>query len=266
MRLFLLILIFFGGLSTSVSPNYSQEIQNSKVQNFNASTFSANHRTIINLTLTINALSNTSICEGDSVKLSTCHVSGNFFQWYLVVGGKSNTLMAIPGAINTTYYAKKYGDYLLISHDLNGMTYTSNTINIIVNPSPLVSILTNGNLNFCPNENVILTASTTSFNSFLWSNGDTHQSIVVNTAGFFSVAVKNLKNGCSTISPTVSTLLHAFKTDINFDGITNYTDYLMLIQQFNTNCVNCREDIDSDGIVKNEDFLKLLGDYNRACN
>ena len=40
----------------------------------------------------------------------------------------------------------------------------------------------------------------------------------------------------------------------------------MLIQQFNTNCVNCREDIDSDGIVKNEDFLKLLGDYNRACN
>lgn len=266
MRLFLLILIFFDGLSTSVSPNYSQEIRNSKVQNFNANTFSANHRTIINLTLTINALSNTSICDGDSVKLSTVHFCGSYYQWYFVVGGKSNTLMAISGAINTTYYAKKSGDYLLISHDLNGTTYTSNTINIIVNPSPLVSILTIGNLNFCPNENVILTASTTSFNSFLWSNGDTHQSIVVNTAGVFTVAVKDLKSGCTTISAPINTSLHAFKTDINFDGITNYTDYLMLIQQFNTSCLNCREDIDSDGIVKNEDFLKLLGDYNKSCN
>lgn len=50
-------------------------------------------------------------------------------------------------------------------------------------------ITANSNLTFCQGDSVTLTSS--SGNSYLWSNGNTTQSIVVKTAGIFSVTVNN---------------------------------------------------------------------------
>ncbi len=50
-------------------------------------------------------------------------------------------------------------------------------------------ITANNNLTFCQGDSVTLTSS--SGNSYLWSNGNTTQSIIVKTAGIFSVTVNN---------------------------------------------------------------------------
>jgi len=215
--------------------------------------------------LSINAFSNTVFCSGDSVELYTRYVLGNSYQWYSSQGGKICTNTLISGAIRPSYFANVSGDYFLSVLDQNGNLLTSNIINVTVNPSPIVNILTNGPLTFCQGGSVVLTASAMAGNSFQWSNGTNHQSVSLNASGSYSVSVTNLKNGCSTRSKSITVSVYTLRTDINIDGITDYSDYLLLIQMYNGNCLNCKEDIDQDGIVKNDDFLKLLGDYNLYC-
>lgn len=216
--------------------------------------------------ITIYAINYTTICEGDSVQLITQYTNGLSYQWYLVSNTKSGSILAVTGEISSSFYATKSGEYLLVVKDVLGASCITNSITVTVNPNPIVTILANGDLSFCPGSNVILSAITSPFTNFLWSNGNTHQSISVTNTGSFCVIVTNPKDGCSSISPTISTALYNLRTDINVDGITDYSDYLLLIQQFNNSCSNCSEDIDLDGVVNNEDFLKLLGDYSISCN
>jgi hypothetical protein len=53
--------------------------------------------------------------------------------------------------------------------------------------------------------------------------------------------------------------------DINNDGITDSSDFMLFLQQLNTTCSGCPEDINQDGVVDNEDFLQLLGHFNKSC-
>ncbi len=240
----------------------SRVIKKSKLKTKNINSKRLSSSTI---NLSISALSNTTFCSGDSVELITRYTLGMYYQWYSSQGGKvcSNTLIA--GATSSSYFAKVSGYYFLTVIDQSGNSITSNIINVTVNPSPQVNILTNGPLTFCEGSSVVLTVSTSAGNSFLWSNGVPRQSILVDTTGTYYAEVTNLKNGCKTISKTVVISVYTLRTDINKDGITDYADYLLLIQKYNNSCANCTEDIDQDGKIKNEDFLKLLGDYNLYC-
>ena len=131
-----------------------------------------------------------SFCQGDSVILtSSAHAS------YLWSGGKTTQSITV----------KQSGNYSVLV--TNGFSCTdSSAVSVVnVNPLPTANILANGPLSFCQGDSVKLTAS--SANSYLWSNGETTQSITVHNTGSFSVTVSNLK-GCQNVSSTVQVLVN----------------------------------------------------------
>ena len=72
------------------------------------------------------------------------------------------------------------------------------TMTIVVNPLPSIPTITaNGFLTFCDGENVVLTSSESTGNS--WSNGASTQSITVNSTGDYSVTYTDAF-GCSATS------------------------------------------------------------------
>lgn len=139
---------------------------------------------------TISAVGSTTFCQGGSVQLSSSESTGNLW---------SNNSQ-LP-SINVT----SSGDYSVTVTDINGCEGTSNLISVNVNPLPAIpTISANGPLTFCQGNNVVLTASSNTGNS--WSNQANTNSITVNSAGSYTVTNTN-SNGCSATSlPTVVTV------------------------------------------------------------
>ncbi|HQK98461.1 MAG TPA: choice-of-anchor L domain-containing protein, partial [Bacteroidia bacterium] len=128
------------------------------------------------------------ICPGDSIPLTlpTCRrpVWSN---------GDTNTVLMVtqPGV----YYGT-------ISNIIgSSFCFAFSSIITVASsiPNPLISLT--GNTNLCPDDSVILTS--TSGNSYLWSNGATTQSIVVHNAGTYSCTVTN-SSTCSATTPPVT--------------------------------------------------------------
>lgn len=74
----------------------------------------------------------TTICFSETAQLSTGYVNGETYQWQL---DGSN----LPGATSTSYLANQTGTYTCIAFNSCGNS-TSNAIDILVNPLPIVSI------------------------------------------------------------------------------------------------------------------------------
>lgn len=128
------------------------------------------------------------VCPGDSLLLTAS--GGSSYVWSTgVIGG---TLFA-PGA----------NSYFVIGTDANGCSDTSSTVNIGTNV-PVATITPAGPTTFCAGDSVTLTASAGT--NFLWSNGATTQSVVIQQAGPVSVSLTDL-NGCQATS-TPLTLTH----------------------------------------------------------
>ena len=96
---------------------------------------------------------------------------------------------------NTTLY--------VTATDTNGCVSTD-TINILIHPSDS-SITVSGSLAFCSGNSVTLTAA--SGQSYLWSNGDTTQSITINQSGSY-YALVTTANGCIDTSSTRTTTVY----------------------------------------------------------
>ncbi len=74
---------------------------------------------------------------------------------------------------------------------------------ITVHPTPVTPVITAGGpLSFCAGGSVLLTATAGIGYSYLWSNGATSQSIIVTTAGSYSVVVTD-SYGCQSAASTV---------------------------------------------------------------
>ena len=73
--------------------------------------------------------------------------------------------------------------------------------------TPTIKVI-EGNLDFCPGENVKLGAPS-GYSSYLWSNGETTQNITVNETGIYSVIVKNSSGTASDKSNELSVTLHS---------------------------------------------------------
>lgn len=83
---------------------------------------------------------------------------------------------------------------------------------------PTAAVTYNGPTVFCPGESLTLTSGDAS--SYLWSNGETTQSIVATTSGNYSVIAYN-EDGCSASSaPVVITVDPVSIPDIAADGDT----------------------------------------------
>ena len=146
-------------------------------------------------------------CEGESTTLTT----GSFNSYLWSTGATTQSIVVATG-----------GNYTVTVTDGNGCVGTSAAQAITVNPLPTPTITADGPTTFCEGDNVVLTSSAAS--SYLWSTGQTAQSITVTTTGSYSVTVTDA-NGCMNDSDPVDVTVNANPTPtITPDGPTQFCD------------------------------------------
>jgi hypothetical protein len=141
----------------------------------------------------IGADQNTLVCVGDSLQLSIQANSSETYQWY------SGTAM-IQGATDTIYYAQSNGDYAVRSTTINGCMILSEPYVVIYDDFPEY-VNANGATTFCQGGEIDLSSSSGS--NFLWSTGDTTQSIIVDSTGDYFLSFIDA-DGCPKVTDTVS--------------------------------------------------------------
>ena len=137
-------------------------------------------------TPSITASGPTTFCAGGSVVLSA--PASSAYLW-------SN------GATTQSITVSASGTFSVQVTDGSGCTSAASApVTVTVNPAPAATITPSGPTTFCTGGSVTLTAS--SGDAWLWSNGETTQSITVNAAGSYSVDVTS--GGCTASSTPVS--------------------------------------------------------------
>lgn len=150
-------------------------------------------------TTTITPSGNTTFCEGGNVTLSA--PPGHYgFEYQWKKDGDD-----IAGANNATFEASESGAYTCEVSIPNSCSTTSNTISVNVESAPLVNVTADGPLAFCEGESVTLTSSPGA--EYLWSNGETTQSISTDVPGNYAVTVTNA-GGCTGVSETYTVIVH----------------------------------------------------------
>ncbi len=129
----------------------------------------------------------TTFCTGGSVTLTSSAPTGNTWS----TGETTNSI-----TVSTS------GSYTVSVGGGSCMATSAPTI-ITVNPTPTATITPGGPTSFCAGGSVTLTAS--AGGSYLWSTGETTQSITASTSGSYTVTVTT--SGCSaTSAPTTVTV------------------------------------------------------------
>ncbi|MEN9994278.1 MAG: hypothetical protein RL762_935, partial [Bacteroidota bacterium] len=146
-------------------------------------------------TPTITANAPTTFCQGSSVILTG--TGGGTYAWNL--NGS-----AIANATSANLTATQAGNYTVTVTNANGCVATSAVRTIIVNPNPQPVIVASGPTSLCQGQSITLNTST--FDTYLWSSGQSTGAITVNTAGNFSVIVSAA--GCSGTSNTIVVTLN----------------------------------------------------------
>jgi len=154
----------------------------------------------------ISAGSATTFCQGDSVVLSA--PSGYSYLW-------SN------GATTSSITAKTAGTYSVVVTNANGCSVTSTPTTVTVNYIPTMAVTTTGSTSFCSGGSVTLTAAG-GFASYLWSNGATTQSIIVNASGSYTVTGYTA-SGCTSSSSATSVVVSALPVaSVSASGSTTF--------------------------------------------
>ena len=152
-----------------------------------------------------------SFCEGDSLDLTSSPAIS--YLW-------SN------GDTNQTIRVKSNGDFFVQVTDTSGcQSIPSATTTVTVYNLPPTPVITaNGSTDICEHDSVILTSSPGI--SYLWSTGDTTQSIAAKTAGDFSVQTIN-GVGCPSLpsgAVTITTRPAPLQPTITFTGNTTFCE------------------------------------------
>jgi uncharacterized repeat protein (TIGR03803 family) len=165
----------------------------------------SNHKVICNdpnansctqpVLVTPNGLINS--CVGGSILLS-CNQAPNYtYQW-----SRNGVLM--PGENTFQLQVTQAGFYTVIVYLNGACPVVSNPVQInFNNPTPAAPTITfnSGASNNCGNSNGTLTAAG-AFPSFIWSTGQTGQSININTAGTYTVIGQGTQ-GCDAVSAPI---------------------------------------------------------------
>lgn len=130
------------------------------------------------------------ICQGSTITLSS--TSANGYLW-----STGATTQSIDVSSSGTYWVRAYQSGNCFAQSVNNV--------VTVSPTPATpTISASGSLSLTSsNPTVVLTASTA--NSYLWSNGETTQSIIVSAAGSYTVTVYGSSSCSSTSTPTIVT-------------------------------------------------------------
>jgi len=126
----------------------------------------------------------TTFCDGDSLMLG---VNGGYAGYVWSTGETTQSIV-----VRTT------GRYSVLALDSNNCGTWSDSMDVLVHALPLPNIAASGPTEFCDHDSVTLTAPA-GFVSYLWSNGDTTESIVARISGDYTVSVTDT-NGCTNIS------------------------------------------------------------------
>ena len=189
-------------INATTSGNYSVTVTNS----FGCSATSS--PTVVNVLATPTAViypgTNVNICAGSTVTLSTATAAS--YAW----SNGSNTPTITVGSAGT---------HTVTLTGSNGCTATSAVTTVIVNPIPVATITAAGSTNICSGTSVNLTAATAG--SYLWSTGETTQTIAASLAGTYTVTVTTA--GCSATSSGTSINVNPAPTaDVTADGPTSF--------------------------------------------
>jgi hypothetical protein len=131
-------------------------------------------------TPTISSSGSTTLCEGQSVTLTSSSASGNLWS-----NGETSPSIIVNTAASYTVQVTVSG---CTSSSSLATTVTVNS----VPPTPTISA--SGATTFCQGESVILTSSNTEGN--LWSTGEITKTITVNSTGNYTV--QTTLNGCNS--------------------------------------------------------------------
>jgi len=157
-------------------------------------------------TATMSASGSTTFCQGDSVVLSA--PAGYSYLW-------SN------GATTQSISAKTAGSYTVTLTNANGCSATSAATSVTVNTIAVPSVSANGSTSFCQGGTVTLSAPS-GYSSYLWSTGQSSQSITVSASGSYSVTVTNAA-GCTSSSSATSVVVSALPVaSVSASGSTTF--------------------------------------------
>jgi hypothetical protein len=142
-------------------------------------------------TPTISAGGPTSFCTGGNVVLTSSYSSGNMWS---------------TSATTNSITVSSSGTYTVTETDVNGCMSTSAPTTVSVSSAPVPTVSVAGPTTLCAGQTVTLTSSTS--DTYLWSNGATTSSITVSTAGTYTVTTTNSNpcNGVGTSSGTTVTV------------------------------------------------------------
>jgi len=158
----------------------------------------------------INITGQSTVCQGDTVKLSGPPTAGLTYQW-------KSYGTNLAGAVDSVYYALQTGNYSLITtNSFNCSTESAQQL-ATVNPVPGASVLPLSSTSFCGGDSVILQANAGSGLSYQWfknntiTTGDTLSNFVADSSGSYSVKVSNTYN-CSSVSSPVNVTVYPIPT------------------------------------------------------
>ena len=144
-------------------------------------------------------IGSTSVCENGTVSIANAQSGG---LW----STSDNTIATINAVTGVVTGVNPGTTTLTYTYTNANGCMSSVSTNFTVNALPSAIITANGPTTFCQGSSVVLTASSGS--SYLWSTGETTQSITVNSTADISVAVTNA-NGCTSTSATTSVIMNA---------------------------------------------------------
>ena len=133
----------------------------------------------------INASGPLEFCLGGSVVLSSNSPTGNLWN-----NGSNQPSLTVFSA----------GTYILNVTNSSGCALGSDTVvvNTLFNPPAIITL--GANPQMCAGDSMLITVNDNV--SYLWSTGDTTQSIMIDTAGIYTVTVVGT-NGCTTVAQDV---------------------------------------------------------------
>jgi len=157
---------------------------------------------VVNPIPNITISGNTAICQGSSTILTAS--GADTYQWNI-------------GETTSEIVIFNFGIYTVVGTTNEGCVSSAN-VSIYVYPNPTITIM--GDTVLCQGESLTLTAY--GGNSYLWSTGNTSESLEIEDAGSYSVIGYN-NYGCSSIASTNVILRYPSSSEVSITESGSYT-------------------------------------------
>lgn len=191
--------IWSNGNFTSSNSVSAAGIYTVTVTDNNGCTGSAIFTLIVNSNPIPNITGNTTICQGSCTTLS----AGSGYTSYLWSNGTVTPLISVCSS----------GIYWATVTNASGCS-GSDSIVVIVNPNPIVQIT--GDTTICSGQTTILDPGA-GYTNYVWSNGNTTQTITVSTLNTYTVTVTDA-NGCTGTDSQTITAAPSYPTILTYSG------------------------------------------------